>query len=113
MPIEDLMIHPIFINHHVDSGQTDEHGNAKFVNAGLSQAFGYFEYDKGTSENTTDRDTADTFLTVYLAGGVEVAKTDTLTIDGVPWQVEGDPSFVRDARTDVVHHIELRAHRIA
>lgn len=111
MSIETLLRHPIVVNRR-SLAAVDVYGVQQYATVASTLVLGFAEpFD--SSENTTDRDTADTTLEVFLPAGTVVSGHDTLTIDGAEWQVDGEPSLIRRPQTDVVHHIELRARRVA
>lgn len=63
-----------------------------------------------TSETTGDRDTVASRFTLYLEPDAVISRADRVTVDGVSYEVDGDPWPVMGAST--VHHLEVPLRRV-
>ena len=64
----------------------------------------------------TDADTTEvsrTKWTAFFPPTVDVKTTDTLTVDGVDYEFDGDPWVARNPRTQAASHIEATVVRVA
>lgn len=79
---------PVVLKTRVKSG-TDTLGNDVFTETDVPTQ-GVFA-PGGSAELVQGQDVVTTQPTVYLPTGTAVAATDALTVNGVPFEVDGDP----------------------
>lgn len=110
-PMPDLQFGTtVTIERRVLSG-TDEFGNDKYTNQSVDvypcsvQSGSSSEVVQGTEQVTTD-------IVVYFPAGTDAEAIDALVIDGVKYEIVGEPNAGTSPFTGFVAPVQVRANRM-
>lgn len=109
MSLADLLNRPVTIVQRSLSGTEDAYGNDVATEA-LIKTVGELQQvrrDEPTGEGETTR----TDWLLILPAGTPVRTGDVATIDGLEYELVGDPAIWRNPRTQAVSHIEATCRR--
>jgi hypothetical protein len=107
--IAQLLNRPCTITHRQDGDERDEYGNAL---DGEMTTTTVCELQQRQRSETTDEIAASTWA-LYLPAGTAIDTGDAVEIEGVSYEVDGEPWAVRSPITKGVSHIEATVRRTA
>lgn len=108
--VDNLMTHPASITRKARTGSLDAHGVPLIEDIAGMTTVCYLsqggQVGSQRSEVTAGREAEEESFVAFFPADVQVDGTDTVTIDGVSYEVIGPSWFARDPLTDTVDHAE-------
>jgi hypothetical protein len=109
--ISSLLNRPCTLLIRASTGE-DDYGNATVTETTLP-AVCAFQRQAATGENESQNNLADSICDLFLPAGSDVSSGDGVIVDGLEYEVDGDPWPVRNERTGEFSHVEVRCRRVS
>lgn len=104
MSLTTLLNLPCVIERRTDSGATDRYGSPR---ASVSEMETVCELQQRTRDEPGDQgELSATDWRLYLPAGTDIDTSDTVIVDGIVFEVVGDPWQARNPRTRSQSHVE-------
>jgi hypothetical protein len=107
--LAELINRPCTITRRLASADRDAYGDEI---PGTDEVETVCELQKSQGDEDA-AEVADTRWDLYLPAGTEIASGDIVTVDGVAYEVDGDPWPARNPRLRTTSHIEATVRRTA
>jgi len=105
----NLLNRPCQIVHRSPSDTEDDYGNL-LPDESVSSTVCEFQRSAsratGRNENTEINELAESRARIYLPVGTDITAGDRVIIDGLTYEVDGEPDAVRNPRTQKMSHVE-------
>lgn len=111
MSLTDLLNRPVTLLQRAASGDVDEYGN-DVPDETLTETVGELQQTKRDELPVGDETTRTDWLLV-LPAGTALRTGDVAIVDGLQYEVVGDPWRLRNPRTQAESHVEATCRRVA
>ena len=114
MLVSRLITRPCSITRRVDSGEVNDYGDPVMTETTVETTCELQKQVRRASEEPAGHgEFSDTLWDLFLLPGTEVGTGDVVTVDGVAYEMVGEPWPVRHPRTGAQTHIEAGVRRTA
>lgn len=109
MSLARLLNRPCTITHREPGAGRDRYGNSLPDEVTVEALCELQQQSRG--EDAGRQEISETKWMLVLPAGTVIAAADTVTVDGVEYEVEGDPWRARNPRTQAESHVEATVRR--
>lgn len=102
--LSQLLNRPCTITSRTASGEIDESGDETYTPTTVETVCELQQ--RRRDEPDAQGEFSDTDWLIFLPAGTAIDTSDTVTVDGVTYEVVGDPWPARNPRTQTVSHVE-------
>jgi hypothetical protein len=114
MSISTLINRPCVILQRSQPGSVDSYGNLETVDVEAETVCALQKQATlASSEPAGEGEFSATGWNIFLLAGVDINTGDAVVVDGLTYELVGDPWPVRNERTGVISHLEAEARRTA
>lgn len=114
MPLSDLLNRPCTITRRSQSGTTDDYGNDIPAETTVETVCELQQRDRrADSEPDLAGELSDTLWLLVLPAETDIDTGDVVEVDGLVYEMFGDPWLARNPRTGEESHVECTLRRTA
>lgn len=113
MSLSQLLSRTVTITTSSPSGSRDDYGNQVDETTTVETVGELQQIQQRRRSEDDTGNVSDTTWLLVLPPGTEIAADSTVTVDGLAYEVDGDPWPVRNPRTGEASHIEVSLERVA